>query len=625
LVRSVREIAFRARQEAINLKFYWFPPRRPETCVAGHPVTAFPDGEAVAARLRGSDFARAVREVADDALRHRFHLLGYEVDTGPKIQWRRDYINGHETGSLYFRRIPYLDFAVAGDHKVVWELNRHQHLITLAQSWLLSGHREAVEEIEAELEGWWDQNPMCRGINWASALEVAFRTLSWIWVLHLAEKGLRPAFVNRLHQSLYQHGRFLAANLSHYFSPNTHLLGEAVALHALGRLFPEFPEAGAWRRDGRETTLAQMRTQTLDDGAHFEKSAYYHVYALDLFLLHAILETPPVWYRERLERMAEYLHALQGPDGELPLLGDDDGGRVFHPYRKRTHFGRGSLAACASYCGRREWLRSTDDLHEMSAWWLPQRDLGGAGEGVSSRYFDDSELAVMVCGDAQVIVDVRGFGAAGAGHSHAHALQLLCRKNNREILVDPGTYTYVADAAWRRAFRGTAAHNTLCVDGLDQAEAAGPFRWKAKPATQTTAWSSSSDRDFIDAKCCYRGLTHRRRILFVKPDLVIVIDNVDGPAGERLIERFWHVPDDQALRCISVSGDGATQEEEGWRSNVFGRKEPCRVLRTEWRGNLPFGSCSVIDLSARRHEVILLPTSEIALVRIDGRDYEAKP
>ena len=33
--------------------------------------------------------------------------------------------------------------------------------------------------------------------------------------------------------SLYQHGCYIERNLSTYFSPNTHLLGEAVVLHAL--------------------------------------------------------------------------------------------------------------------------------------------------------------------------------------------------------------------------------------------------------------------------------------------------------------------------------------------------------------------------------------------------------
>ena len=79
-----------------------------------------------------------------------------------------------------------LDFDAAGDHKIVWELNRHQHWILLAQAWLLTGRSEYLDEVWREFESWIRENPFQCGMNWTSALEVAFRALSWIWVYHLA-------------------------------------------------------------------------------------------------------------------------------------------------------------------------------------------------------------------------------------------------------------------------------------------------------------------------------------------------------------------------------------------------------------------------------------------------------
>ena len=71
--------------------------------------------------------------------------------------------SGIETGTLYFRRIPYLDAAGAGDHKIVWEINRHQHLVLLAQAHLFSGRDEFLREIVRQLESWLVQNPFQRG------------------------------------------------------------------------------------------------------------------------------------------------------------------------------------------------------------------------------------------------------------------------------------------------------------------------------------------------------------------------------------------------------------------------------------------------------------------------------
>src|SRR5262249_31347011 len=149
----------------------------------------------------------------------------------------RDYVHGISSGLPYCRRSPYLDLRQVGDHKVVWELNRHQHLVLLAQAFLFTEERAFLDEAFRELESWLEANPFLRGINWASALEVAFRALSWIWLWSMAGEQMPQPLRERFLTALFRHGCFLEHNLSVYFSPNTHLLGEVVALHALGELF----------------------------------------------------------------------------------------------------------------------------------------------------------------------------------------------------------------------------------------------------------------------------------------------------------------------------------------------------------------------------------------------------
>ncbi len=285
------------------------PPSLPDTLP---PVRSplLPAADTVAAALRGTPYAAELTRIADQIVAHRFPLLGLTIDTGQAIDWRRDYLHGISTGTPYFRRSPYLDFSQVGDHKIVWELNRHQHLPLLAQAWLLTGNRSYLDEAFAQLTGWLDANPFLRGINWASALEVAFRALSWAWLWQMAGAEMPADLRARFLTELYRHARFLELNLSVYFSPNTHLLGEAVALHALGVLFPAFPHASRWAQTGVRIVEQEMLRQVREDGTHFEQSAYYHVYALDFFLLHSLLTQPSPPYQARLIRMAEYLDAL---------------------------------------------------------------------------------------------------------------------------------------------------------------------------------------------------------------------------------------------------------------------------------------------------------------------------
>ena len=252
---------------------------------------------------------------------HRFPSLGYVLDTGPAIEWRRDYLNNIVTEPKYFRLVPYLDTSRAGDHKNIWELNRHQHLVLLAQAFLLEQKQIYLDEIFAQLESWWEQNPYQRGINWTSALEVAFRAFSWIWIFHFAGDRMAPQFRARFLRSLNQHGHHLANNLSFYFSPNTHLLGEAVVLHALGTLFPSFPQAKHWIKLGGRTVDHEMGRQVRNDGSYFEQSTYYHVYALDMFLFHAILSEPSPELRCFAHAHGQFFKCFTGPGAQIGIFG----------------------------------------------------------------------------------------------------------------------------------------------------------------------------------------------------------------------------------------------------------------------------------------------------------------
>ncbi len=132
-MRRPREILDRLWQELVNVLIWKFPPRLAADFSQPSPLPLLPAPSKVAALLAGTTFPDELRRHARSILAHRFPLLGLELEIGPEICWRKDYVSGRETGCEYFRRIPYLDSNRAGDHKIIWELNRHQHLVLLAQ------------------------------------------------------------------------------------------------------------------------------------------------------------------------------------------------------------------------------------------------------------------------------------------------------------------------------------------------------------------------------------------------------------------------------------------------------------------------------------------------------------
>jgi Heparinase II/III-like protein/Heparinase II/III N-terminus len=598
-LRSPRQIAVRAGQELVNLRLTVLPPDSGFGAEVS-PALRFADPIAVAHSLAGSRFAQQVTDLANKIRSHQFPIFGFTLDTGPEIRWRRDYMRGIEGDCGYFRRIPYFDTRRAGDHKLIWELNRHQHLVVLAQAYLLTGDMRNLDELCAQLESWMADNPFHRGINWASALEVALRAISWIWVDHSVGTKLPLEFRGRWLHVLYLHGCHLADNLSFYFSPNNHLVGEALALHALGLFFRGCRRARRWEQLGATVMRQEMMRQIRADGSSFEQSTYYQVYLLDMFLLHAILAHPGPEYLARLGPMAEYLHAVTGPARLQPFLGDDDGGRLFHPYGCRERFHRATLATASIFLDRTDWLVGPDDLHEQAAWWLgadvfQRAPVAGNWE---SRLFPDSGIAVMTSGTTHAVIDAGPFGALHSGHSHSDTLSIVLRSGEDEILVDSGTYTYTGDAYWRDRFRGTAAHNTIRIDGLDQAVRAGPFRWTDKPEVRILDWRTNSERDFLEAECRYANFVHRRRVEFQKPDAFLITDVIGGPPGEHDVEQFWHLGS-LAAGSKLILPDGA-ELKESWRSTTFGEKHPSPIVRVCRRGKLPICLETRIDLRSGR-------------------------
>ena len=247
-------------------------------------------------RSCGSGFpgqAERIVQQADQICQHRFDLLGYTgvLTTAGPIDWHLDAVHEKRAPQKAFYKIHYLDYAEVGDSKVTWELNRHQHLVTLAKAYRLTGDRRFADEISAAVAALAGRRTL---IPWASigpaALEVAFRSLSWLGRI-ICCKVLPgcPISATSGCAGWRLHGRHIERYLSTYFSPNTHLLGEGVALFFLGVLCPELSAAERWKALGWKIVLQEAERQVRADGFHFEQSTYYHVYALDFFLHSAVL------------------------------------------------------------------------------------------------------------------------------------------------------------------------------------------------------------------------------------------------------------------------------------------------------------------------------------------------
>jgi hypothetical protein len=572
-----------------------------------------------------SEGAAAIR-YAEQICRREFNLLGFErLAYGPTIDWHLDTVHGKRSPRKPWFRVRYLNFEEVGDSKITWELNRHQHLVALAKAYRLTGREQFAAELFGQWFDWRRQNPYPIGINWASSLEVAFRAISWLWVWNLLKGSsvVPPTFSRDLLQQLAVSGRHIEKYLSTYFSPNTHLLGEGLALFFLGTLCPSLPAAGRWQSKGWNILLQGAKQQVRSDGMYFEQSTYYHVYALDFFLHARILAVAnglliPHEFDQKIEAMMNFL-AILAQAGAPPRLGDDDGGRLFDPLRNHSEHLLDPLATGAVLFKRPDWKAVARGAREETLWLVGLEGMAEfdslADEPFSCRSTAFTESGIYLMADpgparAQFVIDAGPQGSLSAGHGHADALSVHVSAEGRELLLDPGTCCYVSADNSRDEFRGTAAHNTLRVAKLDQAKPGNPFSWEAFVDTKVEAWTTEASFElFRGSHSGYARLSqpvvHRRWIFHLTSQFWLVRDVALGE-GEHSVDLFWHcapgfLPRQETSGCIlfeDVAGlrfalltddrsGWMVRLEDGWWSPVYGKKEPAPVVHFQRQSLLP--------------------------------------
>lgn len=609
----------------------WYFQLRPRPVPAAHAGTVAPSGKfffepsevpAIVAAVRREvpGAVDATLAQAERVLRHRFDLLGYkELDFGRRIDWQFDPVSGTRAAKKPWPSIQFLSYEEAGDAKVIWELNRHQHLALLARAYWYSGEARFAHEVVAQWYDWCRQNPYPIGINWASTLEVAFRSLSWIWVWRLLGGcEMMPAeFWGDLHAELLFNGRYIERYLSRYFSPNTHLLGEYVALFFLGATC-QGRAAQRWLARGWHGIVECAARQVRADGLYFEQSTYYHLYALDFFL-HARtlavmngLPIPPD-FNETVQQMASTTIALAS-GGPPARFGDDDGGRVFDGSRNRPEHFLDPLPIAAAIYGDRACKSATAAITEEMIWLLGSsglqrfHSLQACAPHTRDVALRESGIYVMrslVPGKQQrAIFDAGPQGAYAAGHGHADSLSLQLCVGGREVLCDPGTYLYVGSEDTRRRFRGTRMHNTLVVDGRDQADATGPFPWSNLPEVSVEGWSTAAEAAYVAAQ--HTGflrlsdpVLHRRAIFFRRGEYCLIFDRAEC-RGPHQFEVSWHCAagvacdwrtthacvsaGDPLLWIVPESENRWTAEmTEDWYSPAYGARVQSSTLRMSCR------------------------------------------
>jgi heparinase II/III-like protein len=574
---------------------------------------------------------------------HCWPLLGFgEKCFGQEeINWNRDPLSGYEWPSDYHADIN-LFRGDGSDARVLWELNRLSHLITLGQAYAFTQDESWTKQFLYQVRGWRSQNPVGRGANWACAMEVALRAMNLLaaFLLFLPSAHIDEDAFAELLMIFDQHGAHIRRNLEYsHIATSNHYMCDVAGLLWLGVMFPELQDAAEWREFGLRELLNETEKQILPDGADSESSTGYHRLKLELLLYsfalcreNGIEIQKTHWHK--LREMAGYTRAYLRPDGRAPLIGDSDSGQVL-PIVRRAGDDHAYVLCLAAVALQESALKISTAPCEELLWLFGEGGLRifqslPVGLPVTSRGFADAGIYLLRNEDLYLLFNASGCGLNGRGsHGHNNALSIEVSGCGATFIVDPGSYVYTADLRERHLFRSTAYHSTVQVDAVEQntTDEAMPFVIGDEAHPRVLDWQTHADFDYVVAeqngyRRLHEPVTHRRAVRFEKASRYWLIeDSFSGEGAQEFAFRFHCAPfidvrvtaDGNVELCDKISGarlliaaltrTSPPVLQEGFVSTNYGAKEPSTIVCWLERGTVPLRKCwALIPLPANEDD-----------------------
>lgn len=599
-----------------------------------HDAAPVPMLPGLGSRLRQADapLRDAIGASAERLRQGAFDALGVTwpagvVDMGfPGWLWTLDPCSGKSWpgAERYCFNIGYRLERDIGDVKYVWEFGRLQFLPVLAADAVLNGRAVSQAAVVAALDSWYEHNPPFRGVHWAELLNVAIRAINILVTLSICGDQLPPGTLGRARAMLAAHARLLALFPSLHSSANNHLVAECAAEYLIAVAAPGLRGSPQVRVAARAQLIEQAMLQILPDGWPAEQSPSYGAFTAEFLLLSAVVaeaagEPFPPAVGERLRAFAHHVQVLANRQGIVPSLCDNDEGRVLTLCRHEPDYPMAIASAICAVQGEALQAAAVPAVRLRDAVFGRPRLAAEPPPG-QTRFaaggcsVDRRHIAGRAC---LLSFDHGPLGYLSiAAHGHADALAVTLDVDGEPLLVDPGTYLYHSGGRWRDWFRGTRAHNTLCLAGIDQSRMAGPFNWSAKaeaqldPESAPLAWPWRASHDgYLGAF----GVRHERTIAALE-DGYLLTDRLLGSTGALTAEVGFQVGlayraqrvgpafvlhdavGPVARLVFEAPGElqcsrGGTMGEGGWVSPRFGVREPAD--RISWTGHVPAGGAAV--------------------------------
>ncbi len=411
------------------------------------------------------------------------------------------------------------------DIKYLWEATRFGWAFTLGRAYHVTGDERYAKAFWNYFEIFNRANPPNMGPHWMNGQEVAIRLMAFVWAAQVFEDSGTSTRQRKeqLTQAIARHASRIVPTLLYARSQNNnHLTSEAAALYTAALAIPDHPDAIKWRKLGIKWLNWSFENQIDEKGEYIQHSVTYHRLVLQLALWVNTLNTKDTKNHKEKAKLGDplrpsclkkianatrWLAELTDPiSGNAVTLGANDGAYIF-PLANGNFRDFRPVVNAASQTFLAEKPFGAGAWDEMGLWFNVQ-----TLERSNVRTLNLQPVTLKP--SPQTWAHLRT-ADGNLRLAHADQLHLDLWWQGENIVLDPGTYLYNAEAPWDNPLAATEFHNTVAVNEQDQMTRTSRFMY--------LDWSrgrvvEKSDSRLVVEHGGYRkqGITHRRSVSFAE-------------------------------------------------------------------------------------------------------------
>lgn len=493
------------------------------------------------------------------------------------------------------------DIMPGEDKEFIFQFNRHRFFICLGQAYQLTGDEKYAKAFTELLMDWITNVPKTQSSKESTwrILENGIRGENWTKAIRYFEESpyLTDQVIDAFYQSLIEHADFIVEMHSPYRLISNWGVIENHGLFEIAMSLPVSDQSKAYARIAVERLDTLIRMGIMNDGVQWEQSPMYHNEVLHCYLDVLILAGRngiklPDTMMDRIKRMAYADVSWKKPDHHQIIMGDSDDTDIRDIISVAAYLFKDPALKFSGYDildFESIWdlgMKAALEYKEMEACQPPFTSVALQDSGnyyMRSDWSEEANLLHFHC------------GTLGAGHGHSDKLHINLVIQGEDVLMDAGRFNYVTGPN-RFEFKDPMAHNTMTVDG--ELFTVCKDSWEcyklAQPVKQQFVveehyeFVQGGHLGYMDLK---NGVFHNRKIVHIKPDLYIIMDEL-YTGGEHYYNQYFHFNN---YGQVTLEGNRVTYRSEHAQAEFYYLSPEIRMEKIKTRISRNYNQAELND------------------------------